>query len=60
MGWSGLYNADAGDHTKPGRCKGTKKDGKGNVYAEIIRHHVSLLDAIKTASKKAFATAFCS
>lgn len=41
-------------------AKAPKKDGKGNVYAEIIRHHMPLLDAMKTASRKAFATAFCS
>ena len=41
-------------------AKAPKKDGKGNVYADIIRHHVPLLDAMKTASRKAFTSAFCS
>lgn len=40
--------------------KAPKKDGKGNVYADIIRHHMPLLDAMKTASRKAFTSAFCS
>ena len=44
----------------PSAAKAPKKDGKGNVYAEIIHHHMPLLDAMKTASRKAFATAFCS
>lgn len=39
-------------------AKAPKKDGKGNVYAEIIRHHMPLLDAMKTAFRKAFTTAF--
>ena len=41
-------------------AKAPKKDGKGNAYAEIIRHHMPLLDAMKTASRKAFTSAFCS
>lgn len=41
-------------------AKAPKKDGKGNVYAEIIGHHMPLLDAMKTASRKAFTKAFCS
>ena len=40
--------------------KAPKKDGKGNVYADIIRHHMPLLDAMNTASRKAFTSAFCS
>lgn len=41
-------------------AKAPKKDGKGNVYADIVRHHMPLLDAMKTASRKAFLSAFCS
>lgn len=41
-------------------AKAPKKDGKGNIYADIIRHHMPLLDAMKTASRKAFMSAFCS
>lgn len=40
--------------------KAPKKDGKGNAYADKIRHHMPLLDAMRTASRKAFASAFCS
>lgn len=41
-------------------AKAPKKDGKGNIYADIIRHHMPLQDAMKTASRKAFMSAFCS
>ncbi|ANU47678.1 hypothetical protein ADH76_19220 [Enterocloster clostridioformis] len=41
-------------------AKAPKKDGKGNVYADIIYHHMPLLDAMMTASRKAFVAAFCS
>ena len=40
-------------------AKGPKKDGKGNPYVEMITHHMPLLDAMRTASRKAFARAFC-
>ena len=40
-------------------AKGPKKDGKGNAYVEAITHHMPLLDAMRTASRKAFARAFC-
>lgn len=40
-------------------AKAPKRDGKGSVYAEKIRHHMPLLDAMKTASRKAFTRAFC-
>ena len=39
--------------------KAPKKDGKGNSYAEKISHHMPLLDAMQTASRKAFRAAFC-
>ena len=41
-------------------AKAPKKDGKGNAYVDIIGHHMPLLDAMRTASRKAFAAAFCS
>ena len=40
-------------------AKAPKKDGKGNPYAETITHHMPLLDAMRTASRKAFERAFC-
>ena len=41
-------------------AKAPKKDGKGNAYADVITHHMPLLDAMRTASRKAFMSAFCS
>ena len=41
-------------------AKAPKKDGKGNAYADVITHHMPLLDAMRTASRKAFVKAFCS
>ncbi len=41
-------------------AKAPKKDGKGNPYVDIISCHVPLLDAMRTASRKAFEMAFCS
>ena len=40
-------------------AKAPKKDGKGNPYVEAITHHMPLLDAMRTASRKAFERAFC-
>lgn len=40
-------------------AKAPKKDGKGNPYAEKISRHMPLLDAMQTASRKAFKAAFC-
>lgn len=40
-------------------AKAPKKDGKGNIYADIISHHVPLMDAVRTASRKVFMEAFC-
>ena len=40
-------------------AKAPKKDGKGNPYIEAITHRMPLLDAMRTASRKAFARAFC-
>ena len=40
-------------------AKAPKKDGKGNPYAEKISRHMPLLDAMQTASRKAFRAAFC-
>lgn len=40
-------------------AKTPKKDGKGNPYVEVIRAHMPLLEAMQTASRKAFREAFC-
>lgn len=39
-------------------AKAPKKDGKGNIYAELINCHMPLLDGVQTASRKAFLEAF--
>lgn len=39
-------------------AKAPAKDGKGNPYAERIRMHMPLLDAMQSASTKAFMRAF--
>ena len=39
-------------------AKAPKKDGKGNVYADLISRHMPLLEAMQTASRKAFKRAF--
>lgn len=41
-------------------AKAPKKDGKGSAYVEAIKSHVPLKDAMMTASRKAFKSAFCS
>lgn len=41
-------------------AKAPKTDGKGNSYVEAIRSHVPLMDAMMTASRRAFKSAFCS
>ena len=40
-------------------AKAPKKDGKGNPYVDVIRAHMPILDAMQTASRKAFKRAFC-
>lgn len=40
-------------------AKAPKKDGNGNPYADVINAHMPILDAIQTASRKAFKKAFC-
>lgn len=35
-----------------------RKDGKGNRYADLLNCHMPLLDAMQTASRKAFRRAF--
>lgn len=40
-------------------AKAPKKDGKGNTYADVISAHMPLLEAMQTASRKAFKRAFC-
>lgn len=39
-------------------AKAPKKVGKGNRYVDIMNHHIPLLDAMQTASRKAFKRAF--
>lgn len=41
-------------------AKAPEKDGKGSAYVEAISSHVPLMDAMMTASRKAFKSAFCS
>lgn len=40
-------------------AKAPKKDGKGNPYADMVNVHMPLLEAMQTASRKAFKRAFC-
>lgn len=40
-------------------AKAPRKDGKGNPYVDVIRGHMPLLEAMQTASRKAFKKAFC-
>ena len=35
-----------------------KKDGKGNPYVDVINRHMPIIDAMQTASRKAFKRAF--
>ena len=39
-------------------AKAPKKDGKGNPYVDRMGGHMPLLDAMRTASRKAFIAAF--
>ncbi len=39
-------------------AKAPKKDGKGNIYVELFSHHMPLLEAAQTASRKAFKRVF--
>ena len=40
-------------------AKAPKKDGKGNSYVDVVNAHMPLLEAMQTASRKAFKRAFC-
>ncbi len=40
-------------------AKAPKKDGKGNPYVDIVNAHMPVLEAMQTASRKAFKKAFC-
>ena len=40
-------------------AKAPKNDGKGNAYVDLISAHMPLLDAMQSASRKAFTRAFC-
>lgn len=39
-------------------AKAPKRDGKGNPYVDRFHHHVPLFEAMQTASRKAFKSAF--
>lgn len=39
-------------------AKAPRKDGKGNPYADLISAHMPLLEAVRTASRKAFLASF--
>lgn len=39
-------------------AKAPKKDGEGNPYVDVVRAHMPLLEAMQTASRKAFREAF--
>lgn len=39
-------------------AKAPKKDGKGNIYADLVKCHIPLLDAMQTVSRKTFKKAF--
>lgn len=38
--------------------KAPKRDGKGNSYVDLVSRHMPLLEAMQTASRKAFRRAF--
>ena len=40
-------------------AKSPQKDGKGSPYADKIRAHMPIIEAMQTASRKAFRRAFC-
>lgn len=40
-------------------AKAPKKDGKDNPYVDVISAHMPILEAMQTASRKAFKKAFC-
>lgn len=40
-------------------AKAPRKDGKGNPYADVISAHMPLMEAMRTASRKAFLASFC-
>ena len=39
-------------------AKAPKKEGKGSTYMELIKHHMPIIDAMQTVSRKAFKRAF--
>lgn len=39
-------------------AKAPRKDGKGNIYADLVNRHMPVLDAMQTVSRKAFKRAF--
>ena len=39
-------------------AKAPKKDGKGNIYADLINRHMPIVEAMQTAGREAFRRAF--
>ena len=35
-------------------AKAPKRDGKGNIYIELMNRHMPILDAMQTAARKEF------
>ena len=40
-------------------AKAPEKDGKGNSYVDVVSAHMPIVEAMQTASRKAFKKAFC-
>ncbi len=40
-------------------AKAPKKDGKGNPYVDVVSAHMPIVEAMQTASRRAFKKAFC-
>lgn len=54
-----ITNASLGEIVETlSAAKAPKKDGKGNPYPDIFRAHLPLIEAMQTASRKAFRRAF--
>lgn len=54
-----IMEADLGEIVESlSAAKAPRRDGKGSLYPELIRRHMPLVDAMQTASRKAFTRAF--
>lgn len=53
-----IFTTDAGDRRKLSAAKAPKKDEKGNSYVDVVSAHMPILEAVQTASRKAFKKAF--